>query len=107
MARWTVPICIVLVVIGLVGLYVLTLFERAPNFCFATLAFFIQRWKLETFIIFSVITGLLFFSAIITYTRLLTSNVVGAMERKAGSKMVYYLCIAVITNVSYKHALIV
>lgn len=100
LTRWTVPVCLVIVVLGLVGLYIYTLFERAPNFCFATLVFYIQQWKTEVFALLVAVTGSLIISTAVVYTRLLTSNQVGAMERKAASRMVYYMCIGIITNVS-------
>lgn len=104
LGRWTVSVCVTIVIVALAATYVVTRFVRAPNFCFASMYWFVQRWRVACFSILVAITGTLLLSCCITFLRLLYSSNAGAVERIAASRMVYYMCIASITNVSTKTA---
>lgn len=97
---WTIVACLTVTLAGLIGTFALSIVVRAPNFCFAGLFFFIQKWSLEVFSIFVSITGILLLCSFVTYGRLLTNRQIGAMERKAASRMVFHMCTGVLTNVS-------
>lgn len=97
--KWTVSVCVAIVIVALAGTYTLTRFVRAPNFCFASLFWFVQTWRVACFSILVGITGSLVLACVVTFTRLLYSTNAGAVERIAASRMVYYMCIAAITNV--------
>lgn len=98
--KWTVSVCVAIVVVALAGTYAVTRFVRAPNFCFASLYWFVQRWRVACFSILVAITGSLVLACGLTFMRLFYSTNAGAVERIAASRMVYYMCIAAITNVS-------
>lgn len=100
MSTWTFVACITVTVAGLLGTYAVSIVYKAPNFCFGTLFFFIQRWSFQVFIVLLVITSFLFVGAIAIHLRLGKGRQIAVMERKAVSSMVLYMILGVLTNVS-------
>lgn len=80
-------------------MYVLTRVIEAPDFCYASLFWFVQTWRLEAAILLTTIAGILVVGAIIIFTRLHQGASIGHVERAAASKMVYYMVLGAILNV--------
>lgn len=99
--KWTVSVCVGLVVVSLAATYAVTRVVQPPNFCFASLFWFVQRYRVACFGLFTAISGSLLLGSIITFTRLYRSSSGGVIERIAASRMVYYMCIGAVTNVSF------
>lgn len=98
--KWTTSVCVGLVVASLAATYGVTRVVTPPNFCFASLFWFVQKWRVACFSLFTAIAGSLFIGSAVTFARLFKSTTGGAIERIAASRMVYYMCIGAITNVS-------
>ncbi|KAK8141910.1 hypothetical protein G3M48_009693 [Beauveria asiatica] len=96
--KWTVSICATLVIISLIATYAVTRVVQPPNFCFASLFWFVQRYRVLCFALFTTISGSLLLGSVITFIRLYQSSTGGVIERIAASRMVYYMCIGAITN---------
>ncbi|KAJ3483830.1 hypothetical protein NLG97_g7210 [Lecanicillium saksenae] len=96
--KWTTSVCVALVVASLAATYAVTRVVQPPNFCFASLFWFVQKYRVACFSLFTAIAGSLLLGCGITFTRLFRSTSGGAIERIAASRMVYYMCIAAITN---------
>lgn len=106
--RWLAPGCVIIVVLGLVGTYLATVVNRPPDACFADLFWFTQAWRVLSFGLFVAITGALLLCGIIIFVRLRQSMGMPSFnqERQAASNMVYYIVMAMISNVSFSsHAL--
>lgn len=97
--KWTISVCVALVVVSLIATYVVTRVVQPPNFCFASLFWFVQRYRVLCFALFTIISGSLLLGSVITFIRLYQSSTGGVIERIAASRMVYYMCIGAITNV--------
>lgn len=98
--KWMTPSCLGLIVLGLIGTYLATVLNRPPDACFADLFWFTQQWRVVSFALFISITGtlLLCIVAIVFGLRkdLVPSN---NPERLAASNMIYYIAMAMISNV--------
>ncbi|PTB41966.1 hypothetical protein M441DRAFT_137186 [Trichoderma asperellum CBS 433.97] len=97
-SKWAIYACLFLVLIGIVVMYVLTRVIEAPDFCYASLFWFVQTWRLEAAILLTTIAGILVVGAIIIFTRLHQGASIGHVERAAASKMVYYMTLGAILN---------
>ncbi|OLN81379.1 hypothetical protein CCHL11_10164 [Colletotrichum chlorophyti] len=96
--KWNVTICLAIVGTLLLTTYLVTLFIRPPNFCFASLFWFVQRWKEGCFVLFTLISATLLGSTLAVFFRLHNNARIEYSERVAASRMVYYLAIAFITT---------
>lgn len=101
MGAWAFAASVTVAVLGLFGTYAVSLVYKAPDFCFASLFFFVQRWAFQISIVFIVITVFLLVSTVVTYIRLKGTNI-PPVERQAASRMVYFMGSGVLTNVSRK-----
>lgn len=101
-AKWTTPSCVLVIVLGLVGTYLATVMIQPPDACFADLFWFTQQWRIVSFGLFVSITGALLLCAIIVFVRLRQSMGFTPLnqDRQAASNMVYYIVMAMISNVS-------
>ncbi|ATY58312.1 hypothetical protein A9K55_002974 [Cordyceps militaris] len=96
--KWTVSVCVALVAVSLAITYGVTQVVQPPNFCFASLFWFVQRYRVECFALFTAISGSLLLGSAITFIRLHRSTSGSVIERIAASRMVYYMCTGAITN---------
>lgn len=80
-------------------MYVLTRVIEAPDFCYASLFWFVQTWRLEAAILLTTIACILIIGAIIIFARLHQGAPVGHAERATASRMVYYMILGAILNV--------
>ncbi|KAJ0159912.1 hypothetical protein CTA2_8900 [Colletotrichum tanaceti] len=97
-SKWNVTICLAIVGTFLLVTYLVTLFVRPPNFCFASLFWFVQRWKEGCFVLFTFISVALLASTLIIFFRLHNNATIENSERVAASRMVYFLAVAFIST---------
>lgn len=96
--RWVIIACLVVVIIGAVAMYVVTRFIRPPDLCYASLFWFVQTWRLESFVLLTTISCILIIGAIIIFVRLHRDPSVGIIERTGASRMVYYMILGAVIN---------
>ncbi|KAL0944056.1 uncharacterized protein CTRU02_201943 [Colletotrichum truncatum] len=96
--KWNVTICLAIVGTFLLITYLVTLFIRPPNFCFASLFWFVQRWKEGCFVLLSLISATLLGSTMVIFFRLHNNSRIEATERVAASRMVYFMAVAFIST---------
>jgi len=75
-------------------------FLRSPDVCFASLFWFVSQYAQGCFVILLVIAIILFVGIAIIFVRLSRSVTVETCQRVTASRMVYYLALAVLSNVS-------
>ncbi len=80
--------------------YLVADFVRAPDFCFASLFWFVAPYSRGCFAALLAITILLVASVAVIFVRLTQSIEIDTRERTSASQMVYYLSIGIISNVS-------
>ncbi|KAK2065605.1 hypothetical protein LY76DRAFT_216609 [Colletotrichum caudatum] len=97
-SKWNVTICLAIVGTFLLITYLVTLFVRPPNFCFASLFWFVQRWKEGCFVILTTISVALLASTLVIFFRLHNNATIENSERVAASRMVYFLAVAFIST---------
>ncbi|KAL7913704.1 hypothetical protein GGI35DRAFT_221089 [Trichoderma velutinum] len=97
-SRWVIVACLVVVLIGVIAMYVVTRFIRPPDLCYASLFWFVQTWRLESFVLLTVISCILIIGAIIIFVRLHRDPSVGIIKRTAASRMVYYMILGAVIN---------
>lgn len=81
-------------------MFVLTRVIEAPDFCYASLFWFVQTWRLEAAILLTTTACILIIGAIVIFARLHQGASVGHVERATASRMVYYMILGAILNVS-------
>lgn len=97
--KWTTASCVAIIGTLLLASFLVTHFVYPPNFCFASLFWFVQPWKKGIFVVMVIIAGTLIICIGIVFWRLHTSCSIHLVERDASSRMVYYLAFAVISIV--------
>lgn len=98
---WNAPLCIGITVAGLLALYGVTLALRPPDQCFASLFWFTQAWRPVCFGLLVGVAGALLLAGCVLFFRIRQlPSLPGCPERMAASQMVYYIVIAVVSNVS-------
>jgi len=98
--KWAVTICLATIGIMLAVSYIITHFIRPPNFCFASLFFFVEPYATGAFVIFLIIAVVLTCSTVVVFLKLHRNSMIDSTERVAASRMVYYMVVAVISTVS-------
>ncbi|KAI1753368.1 hypothetical protein F4782DRAFT_92502 [Xylaria castorea] len=97
-SKWTVPICLTIVKIGLLATGLVTFFIRAPNFCFASLFWFVAKWAEGGFALLIGIVVIMAACAIMIYMSLTRYSMIEDDERVSASRMIYYIALAIIPN---------
>jgi hypothetical protein len=89
-------------VIGLLTLtnFLVADFIRVKDFCFASLLFFIAKYGTGCFAVLTGITAILVLCAVTIFVTLHRSSNIEVTERVTSSRMVYYLALAAVSNVS-------
>ncbi|CAM1508390.1 Fc.00g052380.m01.CDS01 [Cosmosporella sp. VM-42] len=96
--KWIMPVCLVLVGVCLLATFLVTFSMRPPNFCFASLFWLLQRFRLECFGLLTAITAVLFIAGMVIFFKLYTNTAIDVTERIAASHMVHYLAVGVIST---------
>ncbi|KAI0442646.1 hypothetical protein F4803DRAFT_355131 [Xylaria telfairii] len=97
-SKWTVAICLTIVKIALLATGLVTFFIRAPNFCFASLFWFVAKWAEGGFGLLIAISVILAACAVIIYIKLTRYSMIEDEERVSASRMIYYIALAIIPN---------
>lgn len=101
-AKWVVPACLAVTVLCLIITLCATVSNRPPDACYASLFWFIQQWRRGAFGIFFIVTAILTICGFTIFFRLRRSPTFlkASEERLAASQMVYWIAVAMISNVS-------
>lgn len=98
--KWNVGKCIgIIVTFCLVALIVASV-DQAPDFCFASLFWFLRKYAPGCFGIFLSISVILLVNIATIFLKLSKSRSVDPTERMAATRMTFYLCLGFISNVS-------
>lgn len=95
---WSVRLCLIFVILSCIGALVVTQVAKSPDFCFASLFWFVAHYALGSFIVLLIITVVLFGAAVVVFLRLSRNASIDDKERVGASRMVYYMALAVISN---------
>ncbi|KAH8840677.1 hypothetical protein MCOR27_005609 [Pyricularia oryzae] len=95
---WAVRLCLILIGLSTLGAFVVALVAKSPDFCFASLFWFVARYSLGIFVVLLIITIILFGATVTTFMRLSRNSGIDTTERMGASRMVFYLALAVISN---------
>jgi len=100
-AKWAVTIC--LATIGLLCLinFLVANFDRSLNFCLLSLFWFVAHYSTGCFALLVGITSTLLVCTGIIFLKLTRSIKIEVTARVAASRMVYYMALAIISNVSF------
>ncbi|KAL6855766.1 hypothetical protein J3F83DRAFT_454960 [Trichoderma novae-zelandiae] len=96
--RWVIVACLVIVTICTLVMYVQTRVMRPPDLCYASLFWFVQTWRFESFALLTIIGCALVIGATVVFVRLHRDTSIGIIERTAASKMVYYMMLGAVLN---------
>ncbi|OTA61265.1 hypothetical protein K449DRAFT_331384 [Hypoxylon sp. EC38] len=96
--KWNIPICLAIVKLLLLGTGLVGFFIRPPNFCFASLFWFVARWAKGGFVLLLMIAIILAICSVLIFLKLSRYSLIEDSERISASRMVYYLALAVVTN---------
>lgn len=101
--RWTVAICLGTISTFLLATLLVAAISRAPDFCFASLLWIVKPYAKGIFAVFLGVSVVLLLAIIIIFVKLSKSRMVDPTERMAASRMIYYLILGFISNVSDRH----
>lgn len=96
---WVVPTLVGVAVVSLLAIFGLTFLAMPPNFCFAGLMWFVERWGAQCFGLLVGLSAALVVGGIATFLRLSHSSRIDPFEREAASRMLYYMFAALLANV--------
>ncbi|KAI5865439.1 hypothetical protein GGS23DRAFT_426865 [Durotheca rogersii] len=96
--QWNIAICLGIFAILLIGTSSVGFIIRPPNFCFASLFWFVAKWAKGGFVVLVIITVILAVCGGIVFRKLSRYSMIEESERANASRMVYYMVLAVITN---------
>ena len=98
--EWTVAICIGIVAVLLLLTLLVAIANKAPDFCFASLFWFLEYYATGCFILLLGILVVLIIAIVTIFVKLCTSHIIEPVERVAASRMTYYLALGLVSNVS-------
>jgi intracellular septation protein A len=75
-------------------------FIRANNFCFGSLFWFVAKYAVGCFALLVATAAIILICVVIVAVRLYKSNNIEVTERVCASRMVYYMALAFVSNVS-------
>ncbi|KAM4056098.1 hypothetical protein HRG_003020 [Hirsutella rhossiliensis] len=97
--RWTLPVCLVVVLVALIATYAVTRAAVPPNFCFAELLWLVQRWALGSFAFLTLLAGIMLIGSLIICIRLFKSSGISEAQRTTASWTTCYMLLALVTTV--------
>lgn len=98
--KWNVTICNATVAVFTIAALVVAAVDRAPDFCFASLYWFVKVYAPGCFAVTAGASVMMLITIGIIFLKLNRSHMVEPTERLAASRMVYYLALGFISNVS-------
>lgn len=99
--KYDVTICSGAIVVMLIATWIPSHIDPQPDFCFASLVWFVSSFGEYALILLSISAGLMVLSALIIFIRLSTVNLIDQHQRITASRMVYYLVLGVVSLVSH------
>ncbi|CAK7233392.1 hypothetical protein SBRCBS47491_008592 [Sporothrix bragantina] len=96
--RYTTTICLIVLGILLLTNFLVADFIRSPDFCFASLFWFVAIYSRGCFAVFLAIDVILVVCTAIIFFRLTRSTQIEISERVSASRMVYYLAMGILSN---------
>ncbi|RDA84779.1 hypothetical protein CP532_0995 [Ophiocordyceps camponoti-leonardi (nom. inval.)] len=96
-AVWTVPLCVGLVLAGLMISYGVTQVTQPSNFCFAEMLFLVREWSLGVLAVLIALIGLLLLGSVLLLARLYRTEGMAPTQRTTASWTACYMLLAVVT----------
>ncbi|KAH9901903.1 hypothetical protein F4778DRAFT_131220 [Xylariomycetidae sp. FL2044] len=96
--KWDVAICLAVIKILLLITGLVAFFVPAPNFCFASLFWFVAKWAEGGFVLLLMIAVVLTICATVVFLKLTRYSMIENSQRIGASRMVYYMATGVVTN---------
>lgn len=96
----SVAICLVILGLGVLANFLVAAFDPAADLCLTYLFWFAAHWSWGCFALLTAIASILLICCIGIFLQLTRSTKIEVTERVAASRMVYYLAVAIISNVS-------
>lgn len=97
--QWSTTICLVLVGLCLLSTLAVTFASQPPNFCFAGLFWYLEPYARGCFgLLVTIVVAMLLACSFIAF-KLHKGAAIDSIERAEATCMVYYLVIAIISNV--------
>ncbi|TPX09652.1 uncharacterized protein E0L32_009125 [Thyridium curvatum] len=97
--KWVVTICLVIILMMLLINFLVADFIQSPDFCFASLFWYVSKYAAGCFALLTGISVILLLSTVTLSLRLSRSDNIETCERVGASRMVYYLVLAILSNV--------
>lgn len=98
--KWNVVKCLVVVAVMTLIALVVAITSPANDYCFASLFWFLQHYAPGCFGVFVTITIIQLAVIVTIFIQLNMSHMVDAVEKTAASRMIFYLTLGFISNVS-------
>lgn len=96
---WAVAICLAVFCLILLATGLVAFFIRAANFCFASLFWFVTKWAEGGFVLFTLVSVVLAVCTVTVFIQLTRHATIETTERVIASRMVYFLGVALVSNV--------
>lgn len=98
--KWNITICLGVVGAMTLVTLIVAVVERAPDFCFASLFWFIRTYSQGGFAVFLTVATITLVVMGTIFLKLNKSRTVSPTERMAATRMIYYLALGFISEVS-------
>lgn len=98
--RWNVTICLGFLTGLTLAAVLVAAINRSSDFCFASLFWFIRKYARGCFVLLTVIGVAMLVAIGIIFFKLNRSRLVDPIERTSATRMIYYLCLGFLSNVS-------
>ena len=99
--KYNVTICLAIVGMLILANFLIAAFDRSPDFCLTSLFWFVAHYSALCFGLFVAIAAIVLTCTVVIFVRLHRSTKVEVTARVSASRMVYYLALAVISDVRY------
>ncbi|KJR81209.1 uncharacterized protein SPSK_01035 [Sporothrix schenckii 1099-18] len=96
--KYTTTVCLIVLGILLLTNFLVADFIRSPDFCFASLFWFVAIYSRGCFAVLLAIDIILVLCTAIIFVRLTRSIKIDISERISASRMVYYLALGILSN---------
>lgn len=98
--RWTVGFCLGVVGALVMMALIVAAVDRAPDFCFASLFWFVRPYANGSFAVLVTLSAITLVVIGTIFLKLHKARMVNPTERMAATRMIYYLVLGCISEVS-------
>jgi hypothetical protein len=98
--KWRVVICLAIFKTLILITALVAFFVPSSDFCFASLFWFVAKWAKGGFVLFTIIPAVLAGCATTIFLKLTRYSTIETSERVQASRMIYYISMGIISNVS-------